>query len=271
MKTIKNIFFVLLVLAQGACASTELGGLEKAKFELDKENYSAAISAATSSLSEDPTNVEAARLLASAYLGRSGIDYFNLAEGITDLQNNNDDSNLVQIAGVLPTTADMDDLRSAIETLETLSGIDSATITDENLKDAAFDLGIMMVIEHFAIGVYSSDYNTSFDVTGISDTDKSNVQTDLLNFDNRLIASGLASDEDFVSEIRQTFCILKDISGESGFTTSEYQAYVGCQLSDDPSSFDTASIDANIADCDAVNPDNQSTTVQSCYDDDTSL
>lgn len=247
-----------------SCASTENSNFEEAKFSLDAGDYDAAITAGLAALAEDPENVLAARVVASAYLARSGIDYLDLAEGITDLQNSTV-SNLQQIGALLPATATMADVRSAIEILETLTGIDGDTITDADLQDAAFDLGLIMTIEHFAIGWYSSSGGD--DVTSITGDDKGSVQADLVSFDNRLVAAGLDSGEDFLSEIRQTFCILEPISTDSGFTTAEYQDFVACQLADDASTVTTTTV----ANCDAINPDSQSDAVEACYEEDTSL
>lgn len=247
-----------------SCASTETSNFEEAKFSLDAGDYDAAITAGLAALAENPDNILAARVVASAYLGRSEIDYLDLAEGITDLQNSTI-TNLQQIGSVLPDTADMSDVRSAIETLEALTGIDAATITNEDLQDAAFDLGLLMTIEHFALGWYNSSEGA--DTSGISDDHKADVQSDLVNFDNRLVAAGLDSDEDFLAEIRQTFCILEPVSTGSGFTTAEYQDFVACQLADDAATVTTTTV----ANCDAVNPDNQTAAVQACYDEDTSL
>lgn len=253
------------------CATTETGSLEAARFALDKGNYSKAITEATEALSANPDNYDAARILASAYLGRSGIDYLDLAEGALDLANNDDVSNFQQIADVLPETADVDDLRSAIETLEALDGIDATSFTDDVLADCAFDSGLMQLIEQFALGVYGSDYFGTFDVEGITATDRGNVLTDLIRFDNRLIAAGVDSTEDWLEEVRQTFCILEPISAGEGFTLAEYQAFVGCELDENPDTFDTASLTADIATCDDVNPENQGAAVQACYSQNTSL
>lgn len=261
MKYYKIIFLCLFVFS---CASTENSNFEEAKFSLDEGEYDEAITAGLAALTADPENVLAARVVASAYLGRSGIDYLDLAEGITDLQNSTI-SNLQQIGALLPDTATMADVRSAIETLESLTGIDEDTITNADLQDAVFDLGLMMTIEHFAIGWYESSEGA--DVTGIADSDKSSVQADLVSFDSRLVAAGLDSGEDFLSEIRQTFCILEPLSADSGFSTAEYRDFVACQLADDASAVTTTTV----VNCDAVNPDNQSDAVEACYDEDTSL
>lgn len=265
-------FFVLLLasLAFVRCASDYTSDLETAKFELDQGNYTAAISAATTATQARPGDIQASRILANAYLGRSGIEFLELAEGLTTLENSTD-PNFSVIAGFLPTTATLSDLRSAITTLEAVTGIDDTAMTNEELADAAFDLATMQMIESFALGVYHSNYFTTLDVSLITDTDRANVQDDLVDFDNRMIASGVDSTEQFITEVRQTFCILEPISAGSGFTVSEYRALVACQLSSSPSTVDTTAIDAGIANCAALVPDTQAAAVLACYNEDTTL
>lgn len=270
MKLFKTVLGIFVLFSMVNCASGKVSNIQSAQFALDSGDYDKAIEDATDALATDPNSVEAGRILGSAYFARSGLNFLDIASGIVDLQNSTD-TNLQQIADIVPDDATMADLRSAIEALEAIPGITDATITDDTVKDAAFDLGIMEIIEHFAVGVYSSNFKTSFDVTGITDDDATNVQTDLINFDNRLISSGVESTESFIGEVRQTFCILEPISAGDGFTTAEYQAFVGCQLSTDPSTFDTATLTADIPTCDTINPDSQGALVEACYDEDTSL
>lgn len=262
------LFFISLAFAR--CASSYTSDLETARFELDQGNYTAAITAATSAVQSRPGDIQASRILANAYLGRSGIDFLELAEGLTTLQDSAD-PNFGVIAGFLPTTADLDDLRTAITTLEAVPGVDDATITNEDLADATFDLAIMQMIESFALGVYHSNFFTTLDVTQIVDADRSAVQDDLIDFDNRIIASGIDSDEQFIAEVRQTFCILEPISAGAGFTVSEYRTLVNCQLSSTPDTVDTTAIDAGIANCSVLIPADQSADVQACYNADTTL
>lgn len=252
------------------CAGTFQSNLEKAKFALDAGNFTSAISHATSALNANPGDIEATIVLANAYFARSGVDYFDVLEGLVDLQNSTE-TNFQAIANVLPTSANMDDLRSSITTLETLTGIDATSFTNERLADAAFDLAIMQVVEHFALGVYGSDFFGTFDVTGITAAQAASVQDDLVDFDNRLIASGVDAAEDYIDEIRQVFCILEPLSAADGFTQTEFQVLVGCQLSDTPATFNTVAIDAAIANCLAVDPGSQTAAVQACYATDTTL
>lgn len=269
-KPLHLLVLALVALLSVRCASDFTSNFESAKFALDQGDYTSAITLATAALQAKPGDIETTRLLANAYLGRSDIEFLELAEGMTTLEDSTD-PNFSVIAGFLPTTATLSDLRAAITTLEALSGIDASSFTNEGLADAAFDLATMQMVESFALGVYGANYFTTLDVTGITDTQRQSVQSDLVNFDNRMIASGVASDQQFIQEVRQTFCILEPISAGSGFTLTEYQALVGCQLSADATTFNTVAIDAGIATCAALAPDSQSADVQACYTSDTAL
>ena len=270
----KQFFVLFLVLGFVACATDEISALEDCQTDLNNESYSAAIVHCTAALEADASNAEAARLLANAYFGRSGIRYMDMVSGILDLGSSGD-SFFQEMADVLPdpytTTVSMDDVRVAIETLEAFSGMSAADLGNGTLADAGFDLGLMEAIEHFALGVYGADYFGTLDVSGIVDADATNAQTDLINFDNRLISSGVSETEGFIQDVRQTFCILEPISAGEGFTTAEFQALVGCELSTDPDTFDTAVLTADIANCAAIDPDNQGAAVQACYEADTTL
>lgn len=264
------ICLLILIGLTASCASDRIDSLESARFALDAGDFGTAIEKATDALADDPDNVEAARILSSAYFGRSGIDFLDLAEVILDLDTSSDD-NFRTVGNALPSDGDLDDLRLAITTIEALDGVDDADIADEELADAVFDISMMQMVEHYAIGVYQSGFHTSLDVTDITDAGADIVVDDLIAFDSRAVGSGVASDKDFLSAVRQTFCILEPISAGEGFTTAEYQALVGCQLSDSPATFDTAALTADIANCAALDPNGQGADVEACYDADTSL
>jgi hypothetical protein len=253
-----------------ACAPDGLGNLEEARFCLDDSNFECAITNATNALSADTTNVEARRILASAYFGRSGLDFLDLAEGMLNLADS-DDPNFGQIAAILPDDGSLDDLRLAITTLEALTDVDEADLSDEEAQeqtaDAVFDLSLMQMVEHFAIGVYASAFKTgTMVVGGITAAQADNVEDDLLDFDNRMLATGVDSDTTFISEVRQTWCILEPLSAPDGFTVTEYQALVGCQL--EPTTFNPVAIDAGVANCAALDPAN---VAQACLDADTAF
>lgn len=263
------VLCALIFVAWTGCASSTNSNLEAAQFALDNSNYTSAISKANAVLNEEPNNLRAARILSSAYFGRSNLNFLDLAEAVFDL-NTSSQTAFQTMADTMPDTADLDDLHSAIATLEAIDGIDGSDLTGD-LADLAFDLGIMEVVEQFAIGVYQSDYKTALDVSGITSDGVTNSLNDLLGFDGFIINSGIASDEDFISKVRENFCILEPISAGDGFTSGEFQALVGCQLSTDPDTFDTTAFSAVIANCAALDVDNQSAGVQACFNQDTAL
>lgn len=270
MKPIRTFVLCFLVLSLIQCASSKQSNLEKASFALDKGNYNDAIEAAEAVLTSDPNNAVAARILGSAYMGRGGFDFLDLAEVIIDLDGNST-SNFSAIAAALPEDGDLDDLRLAITSIEALDGADTTDITNEDLADAVFDLGIMQIIEHFAVGVYSANFYTNLDASEIAEAAAETAQNDLIDFDNRIIGSGVSNDQAFIAEIRQTYCILESISASEGFTLAEYQALVACQLDDDPDTVDTTAFTADIANCAALNPGDQTAAIQACYDENTAL
>lgn len=274
MKLTQFLLIATLVFFISSCASGTNSNLEDARFALDSSDFDAAIESATEVLEDDPDNIEASRILASAYFGRSGLDFFDLAEIILDLQDATD-PNFRVVGNALPSDADMEDLRLAIQTLGALTGVDDDPIDNEALKDVVFDLAIMQAVEHFALGVYGSDFFTTtastVDPSSIASDDASNAQDDLIDFDNRLIASGVDADNEFINQIRQTFCILEPFSAGDGFTQGEFQALVGCELSDDSAAFDTTDFSADIPNCAAVAPATQDADVEACYEVNTSL
>ncbi len=268
---VKAILGVFLLLSFGACATNVASNLECARSELNNSQYTAAITCAQNVLADDPGHTEAITLLSSAYAGRSGIDVTLLATSLLDLDTATE-TNFQLVADSLPEDADLDDLRLAIETLETFPGIDAETIPESSdAADQAFNLGMLKAAEHFVLGVYHADYFGSLDVSLLDDDDQAIAQDDLIVFDNLLVASGVDEGESFIEEIRQTFCILEPISADEGFTTQEFQALVGCQLSDDPETFDTTSLTADIVNCGQLSPDAQSEDVTTCINNDTNL
>ena len=196
-----SVFSLLIVGLLGACASDRADNLESARFALDREDYDTAIEKAIDALADDADSVEAARILSSAYFGRSGIDFLDLAGVVLDLDATSDD-NFRTVGNALPSDGDLSDLRLAITTIEALDGVNDAEITDEELADAVFDLSMMQMVEHYAIGVYESGFHTTLDVTDVTDTGSSTALDDLVAFDSRAVGSGVSADEEFLSAVR---------------------------------------------------------------------
>lgn len=275
MKKIKiSLLCCLLLFTLNHCALTADSALEDARFALDEGDYQEAIDAAQKAVDADSTSVEAYRLLGDAYFGLSGLNFLTLEKSIVDLQNSTDPDFSV-IADALPDVSDVSsllaNLRTAITTLQSTPGIDGTSATSNTkLAETAYDLALMEVIEQYAVGVYGSNQKTGvLDVTLISQAQSDEALADSIAFDNEFILAGVSSTKDFISSIRQTYCMLKDLSGTStDFTLAEYQALVGCQL--DSTNFNPANIaGSGVATCSALNPDTQSTAVTDCYSTDT--
>ncbi|MDO8518748.1 MAG: hypothetical protein Q7T11_01125, partial [Deltaproteobacteria bacterium] len=152
--------------------------MENAQFALDNDDFDTAIEDGEDLLADEPNNVAAARIVASAYFARSGISYFDLAKTILDL---GDTDQFLTMAGALPDDADMGDLRSAIATLEGLSNVDDDPIEEDALGTAVFELALMQVVEYFAIGVFEADFHGTLDVTLITDEDATNAMDSMLD------------------------------------------------------------------------------------------
>lgn len=275
----KNRVFVLglvgLSLLFNGCATTYKSNLEEALSALNSANYASAVSAGTSAVAANDT-IEARRILASAYLGRGNVDFHELAIKLLNLESETD-TNYQVLAEQLSADTDLDDLALAIATLEAIDGIDSATLSSDELKDAAYDLGLMYLVQHYAIGIVQSGFaedTTTFDATLLDADDRSAAATALINFDNYLIASGfdVSSEGSFINEARSTHCLLQAVDdGTEGFTLTEYQAFVACELA--PADTVPTDIDAGFTSCVLANPDSDThaTAVTDCFEEDTVL
>lgn len=280
MKKTKNFLLCCFLLsALNHCATTAQSNLEEARFALDEGDYQKAIDAATKAITADPNLTEAYRIKGDAQFSLSGIEFLEVEKGIVDLAGANNDFAVIATSFPSFTTAAEADtamahIRDAITTLTLTPNIDDADVTDNtHLAAAAFDLALMLTIDQYAIGIYNANVNigsnTTPDVTGIDATDAENAMNDLIAFDDFFISSGI--DETFVNNVRQVFWILENLSASEGFTTAEYQALVGCQLDPDNFAPATAVPTAGVADCNAVNPTSQSTTIKDQYNDNTVL
>ncbi len=288
MKKYGLLFLLALSLSVVQCASDAAKNLEDAKFALDEEDFSAAISAADAVLNEEPNNVPAARILASAYMGRGGFNMHDIAVKLLDLEDESD-SNYTVLAPVLPEDGDLEDMQLAITTLSGLDDLDFASLTadglaTDDLKDAAYDLGLMQMVYHYAIAIYHTGYKDdplTYNVDDLTDDDSTfddleEAQTALVQFDNYLIAAGFDPNDDtggFITEVRKTHCLMQGVSADEGYSLETYQATVLCNLSEASEDEDPAAIDPDFVDCSLSNPDDPgiSADVIACFDEDTVL
>ena len=72
-KTLGKLILIIPLVLFFSCAAGVQENLDKARFALDKGNYSVAKTNAEAALTADATDVEAALLLASAYAGFAGL------------------------------------------------------------------------------------------------------------------------------------------------------------------------------------------------------
>ena len=286
-------FFVILILSLclAQCASSVDKNVEDAKFALDNDDFSAAISAADAALNEDPANAKAARILAAAYMGRGGFNMHDIAVKLLDLQDLTD-SNYTVLAPVMPDDGDLNDMRLAITTLQGLEGLEFASLPTggdvletDDLKDAAYDLGLIQMTFHYAVAIYNSNYKSDPDNYDVSllDADDSDgfndleeAQQALVQFDNYLIAAGFDPADDtgsFIDEVRQTHCLMQGISSDVGYSLATFQALVQCDLSEDSASETPSAIDPEFTDCSLSNPDDAGlpSVVTDCFGTDTVL
>lgn len=264
-------YFLFLLFLVAGCATDFDENIESARFALDQGQFDTAISKAQDALDEDSTNIEARYLLGLAYVGKSGIDLIAVAEVLLRLEETNL-TNFQAVASEIPQDGDLTNLRTGINILDGLNLTGITTISDDTRARYVFDLGLLKALEHIAIGVYASDYfGDNYDPAQITEAQYETVLDNLLTFDDDVVATGVSSNESFVRETRQTFCVLEPITAGAGFTIQEYRAFVACQLADDPSIVDTTEYTADIANCGDLDPDEQENSVLTCYRQNTAL
>ncbi len=267
MKNFKVFIMTAVCAFSFACASSQSSNLESARVALDNGDYDKAVEKANEVLAEDAQNVDATRIKGSALFALGEFSFLGLAADVIDIDSDSVDA-FRDMADAFPDIGDHEKINLAVNAFDAL---EFTPITDE-LKDAAYDLGLMQAIGQFAIPSYVTEYVESgvADPSLITQDDVNLVLEYLIAFDDNLETSGISSDEDYIREVRHTLCVLKDITAEDGFTLGEYRAYIGCQLDEDHT-IDTTEYSADIADCAQIDPQTQSESVQSCYEENTTL
>ncbi len=152
----------LLSLGFAGCANNATSQLEECQFALDASEFDSAIDHCNSAIEADDNNIQAYRYKGNAFFGRSNLDFLDLIQEILVL-NDSGDSDFLDISNVLPDDGDLDDLRSAITSIQAAPGIDIDTddYGDGALADAGFDLGLMQAVESYAIGIYKSGFKSN--------------------------------------------------------------------------------------------------------------
>lgn len=225
--------------------------LEEAQFALDSQDYATAITKATEALVATPNDFEATMVLSAAYSGRAGVNLLDLAKKLTESGIEDEAFNAVHdlLAASLTSTG-LTDLRSAVTTLSGFAG------TVGSQTRYTFQLGMLQAIEGYALPSLTAQPTVAGTITATSVTSaqKDIVQADLIAADNNLITSGIGADNQLVTTVRKSYCVIKERSAGSGFSQAELQDRVRCELDDNRANLRTA------------NGDFQSATVTTCDD-----
>lgn len=254
-----------LVLLLAHCANSAQSDLEAAEAALNDEQYQEALNLADPVLSDEPSNLRAARIVASAHFGLSALPLNDITTQILTLQDSTE-PNFAVIADAVPAGVALASLQSAIDTFE--------NFPDTLGEDDAFQLGMYEAFASFVVGIVSSGYadtpdTLAFDDTAIPDADVENVRLALINFDNQFIASGVAEDDELITSTRETYCLVTE-NAAGLFTAPVYRALVCCQLLEDDCTNDLlVSTGSGIADCSAFDPGQQDVSFDTCKTSDT--
>lgn len=246
--TKKALFSLILcsILSGIGCTATQNVRLEKALFEMDAGNYTAAISDINQAYAVEPTNEEVVLIRASAYAGRAGVNLITLAQKLTDAANADNAFQVVHDAMVDSIGATgLDDLQKAITTLtayDTTVGL--AAVVEK--AEVYGNLGLLQAIEAFSRPTIrakpTTDAITDTSLITSENKDDEIVQTDLIAADNFLVTNaGYPEDNQLVKVIRQNYCTLSNATpAVAGFTLEELRDITACQLADDPDSLSLA-------------------------------
>ncbi len=253
-KYVTILAFVLLI---GACGGVA-GLIEQAQFALDQcnptsettlANCQEAVDRADSVQVGDPTNLDAAMVESSGYLGLARLDFLSFAADLTDLGNNaegdfaefrtivsdyeTDTLNTAQ--GLTGLEIELTDLQAAKDAFgDLLAGVavgDDGIATDDTAQRASFQLGIIQALDAFIRPVKVAGAGAA-NVADIDATVSAVVEADFLNGDNNLVIGGTTEEEggDLLQPLRENFCRC-DLNG--GFNAACLRDLMRCQLSDD--------------------------------------
>lgn len=245
---------LMLMGAALGCATSANDKLESARFALDGGNWGSAITSAGEVLAGDPSDVEAALLLSSGYAGRAGIRILSVSSDIADADNSDNEFDVVHDS-LVDTIADLGDLRLSITSL-TATLDPQPTDAHDLYADQQFQTGMLEAIEAFGLSSIHAQPTADgpIAVTDITSEDKDNIQNDLINADDHLIASGMEETDDLVKNIRKNYCVLKNAStAASGFDLAVIRDLNLCQLSteDERNGFTAANFQSpTITSCD---------------------
>lgn len=239
---------LLVITTTISCSSKANRYLDDARFALDHCDPSAAsttdscqtaVDKANLVLADDPTNVDAAILASSGYMGLAGLDFLQFASELSDVQDN-PEADLKQFQQLIDTvetennrSIDTSYIRSAASVLETAL-VDLAGDTDLN-KRAFFQLGVTQTIENYVIPskiVSFTDVGQA-DPTAVTDAIAETLRQNFLDSDNNITAGG-TTDTQTLSAMREGYC--RCTLSDFGYNSACVRDLMRCELSDtDPS------------------------------------
>lgn len=221
---------ILMGSLNSGCPSTTETNLENARFALDRCNPSdsttdsyceQAVNDAQAVLTADPTNVEAAILVSSGYLGWAGVDFLRFASELLDVQSSsNSEADFQEFRTLVrnvetastdtpnPRTISLPRLRSAVSVLETTMAGLTITIDDDLRDSALFQLGAIQTLENFVLPIKLITIDLTddhIDPSEIGDTEAAVFKQNAANSDNNLQSSG-TDDESTLKATREGDC-----------------------------------------------------------------
>ena len=231
--------------------------IEQARFALDRcnptletslTNCQAAVDDADEVQTTDPTNLEAASVEASGYLGLARLDFLTFAADLSDLGNNAEgdfaefrtfvsdyETDLNTDQETTGLAIDLDNLQAAKDSfgdlLEDVEVGDDGIAIDETARQASFQLGVIQALDAFIRPVKIAG-EAAADVADIDDTVTAAVLADFLDADNNLVVGGTTEEEsdDLLRPVRENYC---RCSLNGGLTTNCLQDLMRCELNPD--------------------------------------
>lgn len=184
-------------------------------------------------LDDDATNLEAATLNSSAHLGLAGLEFLDIAEQLTDLQESdnsgNDFSQFQDLVATIEETRaiNLDELTLAQERLLiALTGVDAAPSNESDF----FQLGLLQAVDAFIRPAKLAGDNAANADTAITEAVTIIVEANFIAADNNLVLGG-TTDTDVLGPIRNNYCFCKiNAGGFGGFDTTCLRDLMKCEL-----------------------------------------
>ena len=228
---------LLATLPLAGCSTAKDAGVEQARLALDKGEWDKAIEDAGDALANDPSSVEAALMLSSAYAGRAGVQLTRIAAAIADRSREHDLFDLVQDEYHRFRSGEIDgaDLDLAIGALRDRLQPQPAS-SNPLYRDRFFQHGLLLVVKiflHPAILAQAAE-DAAIEARVLDEETEESVEQSLLAADDAFLESGLAEDDPMVQHVRQTWCVLRAAWADSdGFDVRALRDILRCQLSPD--------------------------------------